>query len=73
VAPPNDLGSIAGGALERILQLLRYQRDHHLPPCIVVWEEERSPKSKKAKALPKRCQALRLCLRSGRPSAPSSI
>ena len=50
VAPPNDMAAIAGGALERIFQLLRDQIDHHLPPCTaIVWEEERSPNSKKEK------------------------
>jgi hypothetical protein len=28
--------SIVGGALERILQLLRDQIDHHLPPCTAI-------------------------------------
>jgi len=50
VAPSNDRGSIVGGALERIFQLLRDQVDHHLPPCTaIVWEEKRSPNSKKEK------------------------
>ncbi len=74
VAPPNNMDSIAGGALERIFQLLRDQIDHHLfPYAAVVWEEERSPNSKKEKTRTKRCQALRLCLRSGRNIAPSNI
>jgi len=48
VAPPNDMPSIVGGALERIFQLLRDQRDHHLPPSTaVVWDREHSPNSKK--------------------------
>ena len=29
----NDLASIVGGALERILQLLRDKIDHHIPSC----------------------------------------
>src|SRR5712691_13348960 len=74
VAPPNDMASIVGGALERIFQLLRDQIDHPLPPCTaVVWKEKRSPNSKKEKTLTKRCQALRLCLRPGRHIAPSTI
>ena len=74
MAPSNDRGSIVGGALERIFQLLRDQIDHHLPPCTtIVWEEERSPNSKKEKTHTKRCQALRLCLKLGRPIAPSNI
>src|SRR5712691_4447270 len=73
VAPPNDMASIIGGALERIFQLLRDQIDHHLPPCTtVVWEEKRSPNRKKAKTRTKRCHALRLCLRRRRYLAPSN-
>ena len=73
VAPSNDRGSIVGGALERIFQLLRDQVDHHLPPCTaIVWEEKRSPNSKKEKTRTKRCQALHLCLKLGRPIAPSN-
>ena len=68
------MASIVGGALERIFQLLRYQIDHHLSPyTAIVWEEERSPNSKKEKTRTKRCQALRWCLRPGRPIAPSNI
>ena len=74
VAPPNDIDSIAGGALERIFQLLRDQIDHHLSPYTVVgWEEECSPNSKKEKTRPKSRRALRLCLRLGRPIAPSTV
>ena len=50
VAPPNDMASIAGGALERIFQTLRDEIDHHLPPyTAVVWKEAYSPNSKKEK------------------------
>ena len=64
---------IVGGAFERPFQLLRDQRDHHLPPyTAIVWEEEYSPNSKKEKTRTKRCQALRLCLKLGRPIAPSN-
>ena len=50
MAPPHDLVSIVGGALERIFQTLRDQIDHHLPPyTAIVWEEKRSPNSKKEK------------------------
>ena len=74
MAPPNDMDAIAEGALERIFQLLRDQIDHHLSPYTAVgWEEECSPNSKKEKTRPKSCQALRLCLRLGRPIAPSHI
>ena len=74
VAPPNDMASIVGGALVRIFQLLRDQINHHPPPCTaIVWDEERSPNSKKEKTRTKRCQALRWCLRPGRPIAPSNI
>jgi len=42
--------SIVEGALARIFQWLRDQRDHHRPPCTaIVWEEKRSPNSKKEK------------------------
>jgi hypothetical protein len=55
VAPPHDLVSIVGGALERIFQTLRDQIDHHLPPSTaVVWEEEHAPNSKKEKTRTKR-------------------
>jgi len=74
VAPPNDIDSIAGGALERIFQLLRDQIDHHRSPYTAVgWDEECSPNSQKEKTRTKRCQALRWCLRLGRPIAPSNI
>jgi len=74
VAPPNDMAFLVGGALQRTFQLLRDQIDHHLPPyTAIVWEEECSPNSKKEKTLTKRCQALRLCLRPGRHTAPSNI
>jgi len=73
VAPPNDMTSIIGGALERIFQLLRDQVNHHLPPCTaIVWEENGSSNSKKEKTPTKLCQALRLCLSPGRPVAPST-
>ena len=73
VAPPNDMASIAGGALERIFQTLRDEIDHPLPPyTAVVWKEEHSPNSKKEKTRPKRCQALRLYLMLGRTIAPSN-
>ena len=55
VAPPHDLVSLVGGALERIFQTLRDQIDHHLPPSTaVVWEEKHSANSKKAKTRTKR-------------------
>ena len=55
VAPPHDLVSIVGGALERIFQTLRDQIDHHLPPSTaVVWEEKHSANSKKEKTRTKR-------------------
>ena len=55
VAPPHDLVSLVGGALERIFQTLRDQLDHHLPPSTaVVWEEEHSANSKKEKTRTKR-------------------
>ena len=74
MAPPNNMAFIVGGALERIFQLLCDQINHHLSPyTAVVWEEECSPNSKKAKTHPKSCQALHLCLRLGRPIAPSNI
>ena len=74
VAPPNDITSLVGGALERIFQLFRSQIDHSLPPyTAVVWEEEHSPNSKKEPTLTKRGQALRLCLRPGRTLAPSNL
>ena len=74
MAPPNDMVSIVGGAFEWPFQLLRDQIDHHLPPyTAIVWEEEYSPNSKKEKTHTKRCQALRLYLRLGRPIAPSHI
>ena len=51
----NDIASIVEGALKRIFQPLRDQIDHHLPPCTaIVWEEERSPNSKKEKTCTKR-------------------
>jgi hypothetical protein len=66
--------SIVGGALARIFQLLRSQIDHPLPPyTAIVWEEKHSPNSKKEQTRPKRCQALRLCLRPGRTNAPSNL
>jgi len=74
VAPPNDMASSVGGALQRIFQLLRDEIDHHLPPyTAVMWEEEHSPNSKKEKTLTKRYQALRLCLRPDRNITPSNI
>jgi len=55
------MASIIGGALERIFQLLRDQIDQHLPPCTaVVWEEKRSPNSKKEKTHTKRCTSIAL-------------
>ena len=70
----NDRTSLVGGALERPFQLLRDQIDHHRPPSTaVVWEEEHSPNSKKAKTRIKRCQALRLGLRPCRTITPSRI
>ena len=61
MAPPNDMVSIVGGAFERPFQLLRDQRDHHLSPyTAVVWEEERSPNSKKEKTCTKRCTSVAL-------------
>ena len=74
VAPPNDMASIVGEALERIFQLLRDQIDHHRPPyTAVVWDEEHSPNSEQEKTRTKRCQALRLCRRPGRTLTPSRI
>ena len=59
VAPPNDMASIAGGALERIFQTLRDEIDHPLPPyTAVVWKEEHSPNSKKEKTPTKRCTSV---------------
>jgi hypothetical protein len=56
VAPPNNIASIAGGALERIFQTLRNEIDHHLPPYTAVGEEEEySSYSKKEKTRTKRC------------------
>ena len=50
VAPPNDMASITGGALERIFQTLRDEIDHHLPPdTAVVWEEKNSLKQQESK------------------------
>ncbi len=63
-----------GGAWQRIFQLLRHKRDHHLPPCTaVVWLAAHAPNRKGAKGLTKRCQALRLGLRPGRHLASSSL
>ena len=59
MAPPNDMASIAGGALERIFQTLRDEIDHHLPPyTAVVWKEKYSPNSKKEKTRTKRCTSV---------------
>src|SRR6266702_8741043 len=70
----NDIASIVEGALERIFQPLRDQIDHHIPSCTaVVWEEERSPNHKAAKAFITRYQALRLVLKPGRIRAPSRL
>ncbi len=70
----NDIASIVEGALKRIFQLLRDQIDHHIPSCTaVLWEEERSPNHKPAKAFIHRCQALRLVLKPGRTLAPSRL
>jgi hypothetical protein len=70
----NNIASIAGGALERIFQLLRDQVDHHIPSCTaIVWEQERSPNHKAAKAFIHRYQALRLVLKPGRMIAPSHL
>ena len=55
----NDITSIVGGALERTFQPLRNQIDHHIPSCTaVVWEEERSPNHKAAKAFIHRCTSV---------------
>src|SRR5712692_8382167 len=55
----NDRASIVGGALERIFQPLCDQIDHHIPSCTaVVWEEERSPNHKAAKAFIHRCTSV---------------
>ena len=70
----NDLASIVGGALERIFQLLRDKKDHHIPSCTaVVWAEEPTPNHKAAKALIHRYQVLRLVLMPGRMLAPSRL
>src|SRR5712691_6982194 len=70
----NDIASIVEGALQRIFQPLRDQIDHHIPSCTaVVWNEERSPNHKAAKACIHRCQALRLVLKPGRTLAPSRL
>ena len=51
--------SIVGGALERIFQTLRDEIDHPLPPyTAVVWKEEYSPNSTKAKTRTKRCTSV---------------
>jgi hypothetical protein len=70
----NDLASIIGGALQRILQLLRNEINHRIPSCTaVVWEEEHTPNHKAATACIYSDQALRLVLTPGRNIAPSRL